>query len=97
MYWDLSKNGKAVCINVLMYWDLNKMVAILQTNFTGEFSWKNLNILIEISLKFVLMDTITNKSALVHVVVLYQICDKPLPEPVMTQFIDIKPHSVRSC
>ena len=45
-------------------------------------------ILIRISLKFLLKDPIDNKSALVQVMAWRRTGDKPLPEPVLTQFTD---------
>ena len=56
------------------------------------FKWIFLNendmILIQISLKFVPRSPIDNKPALVQVMAWRRIGDKPLPEPVMTQFTD---------
>ena len=48
----------------------------------------NENIQIQISLKFVPKDLIDNKSALVQVMAWHRTCNKPLPEAMMTQFID---------
>ena len=48
----------------------------------------NDRILIQISLKFVPMNPIDNKPALVQVMAWRRIGDKPLPEPVMAQFTD---------
>ena len=45
-------------------------------------------ILIKISLKFVPKGPIDNKTALVQVMAWRRRGDKPLPEPVLTQFID---------
>ena len=55
------------------------------------FKWNFLNendrtIPIQISLKFVRKSPIDNKSALVQVMAWRQTGDKPLPEPMMTQF-----------
>ena len=44
--------------------------------------------MIQISLKYVPRSPIDNKSALVQVMAWCQTGDKPLPEPMMTQFID---------
>ena len=49
---------------------------------------ENDRISIRISLKFVLKGPIDNKSALVQVMAWCQAGDKPLPEPILTQFID---------
>ena len=46
------------------------------------------NISIRISLKFVPVGHIDNKSALVQVMACRRIGDKPLPEPMQTQFTD---------
>ena len=43
---------------------------------------------IQISLKFVPKGQIDNKSALVQVMAWRQTGDKPLPEPMLTQFTD---------
>ena len=44
---------------------------------------------IPISLKLVLRSPIENKSALVRVMAWRRTGDKPLPEPMMTQFTDV--------
>ena len=49
---------------------------------------ENDRIEIQISLKFVPMHPIDNKSSLVQVMAWHQTGDKPLPGPIMTQFID---------
>ena len=46
------------------------------------------HISIRISLKFVPKGQIDNKSAYVHVMACRQKGDKPLPEPMLTQFTD---------
>ena len=53
------------------------------------FLEKNERISIKISLKFAPRGPIDNKSSLVQVMALCQTDNKPLPEPMMTQFIDI--------
>ena len=63
-------------------------------HFTGNifkciFIDENLCILIQISPKFVPKDPIDTKSALVEVMAWCQSGDKPLPEPMLTQFTDI--------
>ena len=68
---------------------LDKMDAILADNI---FKWIFLNengrILIQISLKFVPRSPIDNNPALVQVMVWRRAGDKPLPEPMMTQFTE---------
>ena len=49
---------------------------------------ENGRILIKISLKFVPRSPIVNKPALVQVMAWCQIGNKPLSEPMLTQFID---------
>ena len=53
------------------------------------FMNENLCILIIISLKFVPKGPIDNKPALVQVMAWRQTGDKPLPEPMLTQFTDV--------
>ena len=67
---------------------LDKMAANLQTTFSNVFSWSEWSISIQISLKFVPKDPIHNKSALVQVMAWHNTGDKPLPEPMLTQFTD---------
>ena len=50
------------------------------------------NIPIGISLKLVPRGPINNKSALIQVMAWRRTGDKPLPEPVMTQFTDVYMH-----
>ena len=65
------------------------MVTNLADNvFKCIFLNENNRIVIQISLKFVLMGAIDNKAALVQVMAWSQTGNKPLPEPMMTQFID---------
>ena len=49
---------------------------------------ENVRISIQISLKFVPKDPINSKSALVKVMAWRRTGDKPLPEPMLPQFID---------
>ena len=66
------------------------MAAISQTTFSDAFSrMKNLCILIRISLKFVLRGPIDNNWSLVQVMTWRKIGDKPLSEPILTQFTDV--------
>ena len=57
-------------------------------NFSWIFLNENVRISIKISLKFVPKGPIDNKSALVQVMAWRRTGDKPLPEPVLTQFTD---------
>ena len=52
------------------------------------FPDKNDNILIPISLKFDFRSPINNKLVLGQVTAWYRAGDKPLPEPMLTQFAD---------
>ena len=49
---------------------------------------ENVRISIKISLKFVPKDPVDNKFALVEVMAWHRTDDKPLPQPMMTQFND---------
>ena len=65
------------------------MAAILADNiFKCIFLNEKDKIPIQISLKLVPRGPIDNKPALVHVMVWRRTGDKPLPEPMMTQFTD---------
>ena len=57
-------------------------------NFKCIFLNENERIPIQISLKFVPSRPIDNKPALVQVMAWHQKHDKPLPEPMLTQFTD---------
>ena len=65
---------------------------IMATNVAGNFKCIFLNendkIPIWISLKFVLKSPIDNKPALVQIIAWRRTGDRPLPEPMLTQFID---------
>ena len=50
---------------------------------------ENVSILIQISLRFIPKGPVDNKWALVQVVAWRQTGAKPLPEPMLTQFIDV--------
>ena len=68
---------------------LDKMGAILADDiFNCIFLNKNDRIPIQISLKYVSRSPINNKSALVEAMAWHRTGNKPLPEPMMTQFID---------
>ena len=65
------------------------MAAILADNiFNCIFLNENDKIPIQISLKYVPRSLIDNKSALAQIMTWRRTGDKPLPEPMMTQFID---------
>ena len=65
------------------------MAAILADDiFKCIFLNENVRISIKISLKFVPKGPIGNKSALVQVMAWRWTGDKPLPAPMLTQFID---------
>ena len=63
----------------------DNMAIILQTIFSNAFFHE---ILIPIALKYVPMGPINNKSALVQVMAWCCTGDKPLPQPMLTQFTD---------
>ena len=76
-------------LNVLMHLPLDKMVAISQKTFSNAvFINENFCVLIPISLKFIPKGPIDNKSSLVQVMAWCQTGNKPLSEPMMTQFTD---------
>ena len=65
------------------------MAAILADDiFNCIFLNENDRILTQISLKYVPRSPIDNKSSLVQVMAWRRTGDKPLPEPMMTQFND---------
>ena len=64
------------------------MAAILADIVKFIFMKENDRILVQISLKFVSRSPIDNKAALVQVIAWRRTGDKPLPEPMMTQFPD---------
>ena len=73
----------------LTHLPLEKMVANLADGiFKCIFLNENDGISIQISLKFVPRSPIVNKQALVQVMARRRTGDKPLPEPMMTQFTD---------
>ena len=68
---------------------MNKMVAVLANAiFKYIFLNENDKIPIQILFKLIPMSTINNKPALVKVMTWRQTGDKPLPEPILTQFLD---------
>ena len=65
------------------------MAAISQTTFFKRLSMnEKLCIFIQISLKFVRKGPIDSKSSLFQVMAWRRAGDKPLPEPMMTQFTE---------
>ena len=72
----------------LTHLPLDKMAAISQTTFLNAFSWMN-SFVFWISLKFVPKGPIDNTTALVQVMAWRRTGDKPLPEPMMTQFTHV--------
>ena len=64
------------------------MAAILADNFNCIFLNEKDRIPIQISLKFVPKSPIDNKPALAGVMAWHQADDKPLPQPMLTQFTD---------
>ena len=67
----------------------DKMAAIMADDLSKYiFMNEKFCILIRISLKFVLKGPIDNKSVLVQVMAWRRIGDKPLSEPMLTQFTD---------
>ena len=79
--------GGALC--ELTHLSLDKMAAILADDiFKCIFLNENVRISIKISLKFLPNGPIDNKLALVQVMAWHHAGDKPLPEAMMTQFID---------
>ena len=64
------------------------MATFSQTTISIAFCDEKLNILIQISQKFIPKGAIDYKSSLVRIMAWSQIDDKLLPKPVLTQFID---------
>ena len=73
----------------LTHLPLDKMAAIVaDDNLKCIFLNENNKILIQISLKFVPMSPIDSKPTLVQVMAWRPTGDRPLPEPMLTQFTD---------
>ena len=73
----------------LTYLPLDKMATILADDiFKGIFLNETDEIPIQISLTLVPRSPIDNKSTFVQVMAWHRTGNKPLPEPMMTQFID---------
>ena len=76
-------------MNELTHLSLDIMAAILADDiYKWIFLNKNGRIPIQISLKFVPKRPIDNKPALVQVIAWCRTGDKPLPEPIFSQFTD---------
>ena len=77
----------------LTHLPVDKMATILADNVFKCISLhENVQISIKISLKFVPKSPINNIPALVQIMAWRCIGDKPLPEPMLTQFIDVYMH-----
>ena len=70
---------------VLTHWGRIKMDTISQTTFSSAFSWMNVLIAINISLKIVPKVSINNIRALVQIMAWRSPGDKPLSEPMMVR------------
>ena len=83
----LQDDGHFVQSNMLTHLPWTKWPPFRRRHFQMHFcEWKVLCILIPISLRFVLKVPIDNKSALVQAMAWHRIGDKPLPEPLSSQF-----------
>ena len=67
---------------------MDKMAAIFTDGNFKCILNENYRITIQISPKFVSRSVMDNKPALVQVMAWYRRGDKPLPEPMLTQFTD---------
>ena len=72
----------------LTHLPLDKMAVISQTMFSDAISSEKFCILIKISPKFVPKGPIDNNPAMVWLVTWHRIGNKPLSEPMLTQFTD---------
>ena len=66
----------------------DKMAGISQTLVSNAFSWMKSCFFIWISLKCISKGPIDNKTALVQIMAWCRTGDKPLPQPMLTQFTD---------
>ena len=81
--------GSQISNDTLTHLPLDKMAAILADDiFKHIFFNENARISIKISLNFFPSGPIDNKSALVQVMAWRLTGGKPLPEPMLNQFID---------
>ena len=87
----LNKPIDIAHIMELTHLSLNKTAATWQTTFSNAFSWLKsfFFFIIRISLKFVPKGPIDNKSALIQVMALHSIGNKPLPKPMLNEFTDV--------
>ena len=81
------------CFAVVWYWPIYmdgqySNNSSPQTTFSNDYFNEKFCTSIQMSLKFVPMVLIDNKSALVQVMSWYRTGDKPLPEPMRTQFAE---------
>ena len=83
----MKVNGVSFTLSSFNSYPLDKMAAILADNiFIYIFLNEIDKVLIQISLKLVPWSPINNKPALVQLMAWRQTGDKPLPDPMMTQF-----------
>ena len=93
--WNFIKNKRVQTehyimwyVTYLTHWGEDKIPPSHRQHFWMHFHEQKVLFLIPLSLKFVPNVPIDNKSALVQVMVWRQIGDKPLSEPILTQFTD---------
>ena len=86
----------ACCLNIskspilhlsLRHWGWDKMATIFQMTFWNRFSWIEIYIFIQVSLKFVPRCPITNIPAFVPIMASRWPGDKPLSEPMMAYLL----------
>ena len=65
---------------------MDKMTTISQTTFWKEYLWMKILVFDQISLKFVHKVPVDDNSALIQVIAWGRTADKPLPEPMPSQF-----------
>ena len=88
-WWHFDPSHPRLPPSVLTHLSLDKMAAILaDNNFKCFFFNENDRILVRISLKCVPRSPTDNKPALVQVMAWRWTGDKPLSEPMLTQFTD---------
>ena len=94
---NLARKGLKIDENIkyLTHLPLDKMAAISQIADSSAFSWQKRCILIRISLTFVPNGPIDNRLALTQVLAWRRTGDKPLSEPILTQFNDAYMRIVR--
>ena len=77
-------NVLPITMAVLTYWGRDKIATISQTTFSKEFFNQNVQISINISMRFVPKGPINNIPALVQMMVWRRLGEKPLSEPMVT-------------